>query len=117
MRIITRRLDPEARLVEVYVALPSETKLLLDGYVRGEFTRSSENALVVPRSAILPDEGGFALFTLSENHAAKHAVKTGLENEREIEVSADDLHEGDEAVTVGNYELEDGMEVEVQKTK
>ncbi len=117
LRLITRRLDPETRLVEVYVTLPAGTKLLLDGYVRGEFTRSAENALVVPRAAVLPEGGGYALFTLRENKAVKHNVKPGLENEREIEVSSDDLHEGDEVVTTGNYELEEGMGVEVQKGK
>jgi len=30
-------------------------------------------------------------------------------------VIADDLHEGDAVVTVGNYELEDGMAVEIKK--
>src|SRR5438477_7949839 len=34
--LVTRRIDPTTRLVDVYVALPQGTKLLLDGYVRGE---------------------------------------------------------------------------------
>jgi hypothetical protein len=42
-------------------------------------------------------------------------VKIGTENPKEIQVIADDLHEGDPVVTVGNYELEDGMAVEIKK--
>jgi hypothetical protein len=38
-----------------------------------------------------------------------------VENPKEIQVIADDLHEGDPVVTVGNYELEDGMAVEIKK--
>src|SRR5437660_9278855 len=36
IRLVTRRIDPTTRLVDVYVALPEGTKLLLDQYVRGE---------------------------------------------------------------------------------
>jgi membrane fusion protein (multidrug efflux system) len=117
MRLVTHRVDPDTRLVDVFVSLPEGTQLLLDGYVRGEVTRSSSDALVVPRSAILPEDGSFTLFTLRENHAVKHTVKTGLENGREIEVIASDLHAGDDVVTIGNYELDDGMSVEVQNAK
>src|SRR5438309_11118068 len=40
IRLVTRRIDPTTRLVDVYVALPQGTKLLLDGYVRGEMERT-----------------------------------------------------------------------------
>src|SRR5207245_322900 len=56
IRLVTRRIDPATRLVDVYVALPEGTKLLLDQYVRGEIQRSEKDALVVPRSAVLPNE-------------------------------------------------------------
>ena len=116
IRLVTRRIDPTTRLVDVYVALPQGTKLLLDQYVRGEIERTEENALVVPRPAVLPNESReFEVFTVANNHAVKHTVKIGAENPREMQVIADDLHEGDPVVTVGNYELEDGMTVEIKK--
>src|SRR5437868_10153726 len=116
VRLVTRRIDPTTRLVDVYVALPEGTKLLLDGYVRGELERTEKNALVVPRSAVLPNESReFEVFTMANNRAVKHTVKIGAENPNEIQVTADDLHEGDPVVTVGNYELEDGMAVEIKK--
>jgi len=116
IRLVTRRIDPTTRLVDVYVALPQGTKLLLDGYVRGEMQRTEKNALVVPRSAVLPNESReFEIFTIANNHATKHTVKIGAENPNEIQVLADDLREGDPVVTVGNYELEDGMAVEIKK--
>ncbi len=117
-RLITRRVDPTTRLVDVYVSLPTGTKLMLDGFVRGEFARTAEDALVVPRSAILPDEkSGFELFTVEKDHAKAHAVKLGIQNDTEVEVSSGELREGDRVVTLGNYELEDGMAVEVPKAK
>jgi membrane fusion protein (multidrug efflux system) len=116
IRLVTRRIDPTTRLVDVYVALPQGTKLLLDGYVRGEIQRTERDALVVPRSAVLPNESReFEVFTVANNRAMKHSVKIGVENPKEIQVISDELHEGDSVVTVGNYELEDGMAVEIKK--
>ena len=116
IRLVTRRIDPTTRLVDVYVALPEGTKLLLDQYVRGEIQRVEGNALVVRRSAVLPNESReFRVFTVAHNRAVMHTVKIGAENPREMQVIADDLHPGDLVVTVGNYELEDGMAVEIKK--
>ena len=116
IRLVTRRIDPTTRLVDVYVALPEGTKLLLDQYVRGEIQRTEKDALVMPRSAILPNESReFKVFTVANNRALMHTVKIGAENPKEMQVIADDLHPGDLVVTVGNYELEDGMAVEIKK--
>ena len=116
IRLVTRRIDPTTRLVDVYVALPEGTKLLLDQYVRGEIQRMEENALVVPRPAVLPNESReFEVFTVANKRAVKHTVKIGAENPAEMQVIADDLHPGDLVVTVGDYELEDGMAVEITK--
>src|SRR5438876_4140850 len=116
IRLVTRRIDPTTRLVDVYVALPEGTKLLLDGYVRGEIQRTEKDALVVPRSAVLPNESHeFEVFSVANNRAVKHTVKIGAENPNEIQVIADDLHPGDPIVTVGNYELEEGMAGEIKK--
>lgn len=116
IRLVTRRIDPATRLVDVYVALPEGTKLLLDGYVRGEIQRTEKNALVVPRSAVLPNESRqYEVFTVANNRAVRHAVKIGAENPKEVQVIAEDLHEGDPVVTVGNYELEDGKAVELKE--
>jgi len=116
IRLVTRRIDPTTRLVDVYVALPPGTKLLLDQYVRGEIQRTEKDALVVPRSAVLPNESReFELFTVTNNRATKHTVKIGAENPKEMQVITDDLHGGEPVVTVGNYELEDGMAVQIKK--
>ena len=116
IRLVTRRVDPATRLVDVYVALPEGTKLLLDSYVRGEIQRTEKDALVAPRSAVLPNESReYEVFTVAKNRAVKHAVKIGAETPKEVQLIAEDLHEGDPVVTVGNYELEDGMAVELKK--
>jgi membrane fusion protein (multidrug efflux system) len=116
IRLVTRRVDPATRRVDVYVALPKGTKLLLDSYVRGEIQRTEKNALVVPRSAVLPNESReYEVFTVANNRAVRHTVKIGAGNPKEVQLIAEDLREGDPVVTVGNYELEDGMAVEIKK--
>jgi membrane fusion protein, multidrug efflux system len=118
IRLVTHRIDPATRLVDVYVALPEGTRLLLDSYVRGEIEHTEKAVLVVPRSAVLPNEsGGYQLFTVANNRAVGHTVKIGVQNSREVQIIASDLHEGMPVVTVGNYELQDGMAVEVATKK
>ena len=76
---------------------------------------SSANTLVAPRQALLPDGNAYSLFTIEKGHAVKHQVQVGLENDTQIEVIANDLKEQDDIVVLGNYELEDGMAVEVKQ--
>lgn len=117
IRLVTRRVDPQTRLVDVYVSLPPGTHLLLSGYMRGEIVTEAKDSLVVPRSALLPDDGGFNLFTVKDGHAIKHIVQTGIENDQQIAIFSEDLHPGDAVVTSGNFELTDGMAVEVAQGK
>lgn len=111
--LVTQRVSPDTRLVDVFVSLPKESGLLLEGFVRGEFTTASEG-LIVPRSAVLPDDEGLVLFTVEDGKAVKHAVKIGLRNDQDAQVSGDRLKAGDTVVVVGNLELEDGMAVSAQ---
>ncbi len=112
IRLVTRRVNPETRLVDTFVSVPSDLPLLLDGYVRGEIPVEQKDAFVVPRDAVLPGEDGPVLFTVIDGHAVAHKVVTGLETDTQTEVTDDTLHEGDEVVISGNYQLEDGMAVE-----
>jgi RND family efflux transporter MFP subunit len=115
IRLVGRLVDPTSRLIDVMVSLPPDSKLLLDSFVAGKLARASAEGLLVPREAVLPSEDeGYELFTIKNNHAAKHSVKLGVENNQQVQVIADDLKEGDLAVVLGNYELEDGMQVNAQ---
>jgi len=114
IKMIGQDVDPASRLVDARVSLPEDAGLLLDSYVLGMVDRASDDALIVPRDSVLPDESGFTLFTVKDGHAVKHTVKVGIENDNEAQVIADDLKAGDAVVTVGNLELEDGMAVDAQ---
>ncbi|KAB2641678.1 MAG: efflux RND transporter periplasmic adaptor subunit [Verrucomicrobia bacterium] len=109
IRLVTRRVNPQTRLVDTIVTVPPDLPLLLNGYVCGNIRVEEKDAFVVPREAILPDDDGPVLFTVCDGHAVKHQVTTGLETAVLTEVSGATLRGGDEVVTTGNYQLQDGM--------
>lgn len=116
IRLIGRQVDPATRLVDVFVSLPPNVPLLLQAFVIGTIPRTTADAFVVPRDAALPnEEGGFELFSVKDGKAVKHTVRLGVENDRQVQVIGEDLKEGDPVVTVGNYELENGMAVQLQE--
>jgi len=114
VRMITRRVNPASRLVDVFVALPAGAMLLLETYVRGEGVLDSRQALVVPRAAVLPDEEKHVLYTIKDGKAVKHEVETGLEDDTQVEIVGDAVKAGEAVIVEGNYELEDGMAVRLE---
>jgi RND family efflux transporter MFP subunit len=117
VRRISRVADPTTRLVQIFVDVPSSANFLLGEYIAGKMAVASAEGLVVPRSAVLPEEDHYVLFTVERNRAKEHRVGVALQNESETEVIATDLRSGDLAVILGNYELKDGMAVSVEKSQ
>ncbi len=115
IEIITHQIDPVTRLLNVFVRPALNQQLLINDFVQAQIIVASANTLVAPRQALLPDGNAYSLFTIEKNHAVKHQVQVGLENDTQIEVIASDLKEQDDIVVLGNYELEDGMAVEVKQ--
>jgi len=115
VRLVTQKIDSATRLVDVYVTLPGASGLLLGGYLRAEIDEVHRDALVAPRAAVLPSDGAWQVFTVRDGRAVRHAVKAGILTDQEVEILESDLQPGDSVVTVGNYELEDGMAVEEEK--
>ncbi|MDB6166469.1 MAG: family efflux transporter, subunit [Lacunisphaera sp.] len=114
VRIVGGSLDPATGAAEVRAAVPAGAPLLLGEHVRAEIElQKKEHALVVPRGAVLPDDDKHILFTVKDGKAVKHEVKLGLATDELLEVIGEGLQAGDVVVTLGNYELEDGMEIQV----
>ncbi|HEY1685675.1 MAG TPA: efflux RND transporter periplasmic adaptor subunit [Tepidisphaeraceae bacterium] len=113
IRLITRRVSPETRLVDVFVSLPRRSRLLIDSYVRAHINVATDIGLIALRSAVLPEANGSSLFTVENGHAVKHLVSVGLQTDKEVEVidPTHSLKPGEPMVTVGNYELDDGAPV------
>jgi RND family efflux transporter MFP subunit len=81
--------------------------------VQGDIELESETGLVVPRGAVLPDDDQQVLYTLKAGKAKKHVVQVGIAAGAKLEVAAPDLAPGDPVVVQGNYELSDGMDVQI----
>jgi membrane fusion protein (multidrug efflux system) len=117
IREISRSVKPSTRLVDVFIAIPSSAGFLLGESIQGIITIGSAEGMIVPRSAVLPDQNKHVLYTIKDGHAIKHIVEVGLENDEEIEVKSPGLEPGEPVVVLGNYELKDAMAVEVEASR
>ena len=98
----------------IFVSLVSADGFILGGYVRGKIVVASKKAMVVPRSAVLPEDDHYVLFIVKNGRALKRIVTPGLENHTRIEVTGSRLNLGDLVVSLGDYELKDGMAVRTE---
>jgi membrane fusion protein, multidrug efflux system len=117
IRKVSQAVDRATRLVDVFVALPGPGGFLLGEYVTGRIQTASSYGMAVPRSAVLPENGKYVLYTVRNGRAFKHMVKVGVESRNRVQVSGGGLKPGDVAVVLGNYALKDGMAVKVEKTQ
>lgn len=115
VKMVTQRINPASRLVDVLVDLPAKSPLMLDSFVRAMIVVNRKDALVVPRSAVLTEEGKQIMFTVADGKAMEHEVETGLEDEDNVELLSGVVKPGDTVVVLGNAELETGMTVEVEE--
>ncbi len=119
VHIIGASIDPATRLVDVFVSLDEvDAPMLIGTYLRAEIVVEKKDALLAPRAAVLPEEGsgnGAVIFTVSQDKAVKHAVKTGIDDGENVEIveGGEALSEGTNVVTEGAYELEDKMSVAI----
>ena len=112
---IARQIDPISHLLTIVVKPSIEADFLLNEPVQGQISLSTKRALVAPRTAVLPDEEGYSVFTVVDRHAVRHSVQLGTESEDRLEIVGPTLKAQDDIVVLGNYELSDGMAVEVQQ--
>jgi RND family efflux transporter MFP subunit len=113
VRAVSLSADPVTGAADVRVPIPAESVWYPGEHVQGAIEVERKSALAAPRSAVLPDGDKQVLFTVKDSKATRHEVTVGISGADTLEVISKDLHAGDQAVTVGNYELEDGMAVQL----
>lgn len=106
--------DAASGSLDVRVPLPERNSWLPGERVQADIEVERKIAWVVPRSAVLPEGEQEVLYTVKSGKALKHTVHVGIFSGGEVEVSGSDLEAGDSVVVQGNYELSDGMAVQVQ---
>ncbi len=117
LRKLSDAANPTSHLVDGFVDVPSSSGFLLNEYVAGKITVDSTEGLLVPRSAVLPQEDHYVLFTVKAGRAEQHRVQLGMQTDKEVAVNGKDLHAGEPVVTLGNYELKDGMAVKAEPSR
>jgi RND family efflux transporter MFP subunit len=102
-------INAQSQLVDVLVEIPGAA-LMPGTRVRADIEIARQTQWVVPRSAVLRDAQGTYFFQVGEGKARRVNVQSGLEKEGLIAVKgAFDPRQA--VVSVGNYELHDGMAV------
>ncbi len=114
--LINPRIDVQTGTVKVTVEVYDETLRLRPGmFVEVRIViGQKENALVIPRKAVLYKQNKTYAFVVDGNRAAQREITLGLTEEDDVEVSGG-LTEGDVIVTVGVDGLKDGQRVDVVK--
>jgi len=79
-------------------------------------TVSHPNALVVPGSSLLEEEGDVRVFVVENDRVRRRSITVGLRTLAGVEVLSG-LQEGDRVVSFGLFGLEDGSPVSIQNEK
>ena len=111
---VGRQIDAQTRLIPV-VAKPDESAQLPPGAaVSAQIeTGSGKPVLGVPRTAVLYRDDKAFVYVVQSGKAVRRAVDVGIDDGERIEIKSG-LAAGEPVVTLGNYELEDGMAVKAQ---
>lgn len=106
------QVDPASGLVDVLVPIAgkSAAAFLPGSNVIAHIIVREVRSLAVPRSAVLRDDRGAYVFVIKNQVAHRVNVQAGIDDGDWIAVRGD-LSAGERVVTLGNYELTDGMAV------
>jgi len=103
--------DPQSGTVKVTIAIPGRHTLRPGLYVDVELvTDVHEDALLVPKRALVYDQDQIFVYRLLENTVERVRVRPLLENKETIE-PVDGLEVGDQLVVAGQAGLKEGSEV------
>lgn len=104
-------LNPQTQFVDVLVTIDGDG-LLPGTRARADIELERRELWTVPRSAVLRDARGAYLFQVRGGKARRVDVRTGLERDGVVAVEGP-FDPKEPVVSLGNYELEDGMRVRV----
>lgn len=107
VEIIGSEVNPQSRTVDVWVRVPNpDERLKINMTVSVYFLADrEEEAITVPRAAVLGSGGERFVFVEEGNAYVRTAVVTGVENDKWIEI-IEGVAPGDIVVTQGNYQLQ-----------
>ena len=107
------QLTADTRLRDAVVAIPDSAGLVAGEYLTAELPLRAARALVVPRTALVQGDDGWAVFTVHDGKAARHAVTVAAETRERAALVGAGLAAGDQVVVEGAAELADAMAVAI----
>lgn len=111
---ISPTVNPETGTFEVTVSIKDDSGRLkpgMFGRVRIVYD-TRNNALMVPKNAVMSEDGVSSVFIVSNKLAHRKTIRTGYENGNNIEV-LEGISPADTVVTIGQSSLQDSSLVEV----
>jgi len=107
--------DTEKQTINIRLALDNPKHEFRPGMiVQLSFpNKMHKNSLVIPRLALLEEEGVYSVYVLNGNKVEKRNVTVGIKHDDFVEIISG-LKEGERVATEKAYSLTDGMEVRVK---
>ena len=106
--------DPQTGTFKITVEITDEQRRIKPGMFGriGVVYDVHEDALQVPRSAIIEHQGTASVFVVEDSHAVRKIVETGYSNKGMVEIVSG-LQDGEQVVTVGQASLKQDSRVNV----
>lgn len=114
IHFISPTADPSTRNVKMKALAPNPHYRLKPGFF-AEVTipaLTKPNAVVLPESTLLSQEGKYFVFVVQEGVAYRREVETGIRLEGKVEI-VKGIQKGEKVITVGHEQLSDGMKVKL----
>ena len=106
--------DPQTGTFKITVEIIDQQRRIKPGMFGriGVIYDVHDDALQIPRSAIIEDQGKASVFVVEDDHAARRLVETGYSNKGMVEIISG-LQDGEQVVTVGQASLKQDSRVNV----
>ena len=106
--------DPQTGTFKITVEIIDEQRRIKPGMFGriGVIYDVHDDALQIPRSAIIEDQGRASVFVVEDGHAVRRPVEVGYSNKGMVEIISG-LQDGEQVVTVGQASLKQDSRVNV----
>lgn len=110
VRQISGTVNPATKLIDAWIDVSQPASLVPGTVVSVAIILPRHASWVVPHNAVLQDDKGSYIFQIANGHAKRIEVTTGIETDQVTEIYGA-FDPSLKVVTLGNYELRDGMTV------
>jgi membrane fusion protein, multidrug efflux system len=109
-------IDTATQLIHIWIKIDNSRGSLKPGLFADAkiFVKTDSSAITVPKSAVLKDAKGPYVYLIDNGTAHKTYVATNIDTETLIQITSG-VKPGQDVVYQGNYELDDSLQVEIQK--